>query len=359
VSKENEDLYQDLMEPYPVECIAKHKKYNKLMKGGESELANMNEINNNIMILASLLRDTDANRNDDNSARMRTHHSVVGAKIKASCIVSETAVIIFSSSLHLCSLVKRLNATKKVYSVSLTNFTVTEIVSAPYQPYRYSYYVDALYTIACQSLIIRTKARSDEFVKPTFFTDTEFLSYSTTGPTSEGWKQKPSGKRKTIYDIAVINGNDPYRSLVSLIDCGEEVFGRIKQAICSRDIPFDYSDVKGCPTIDQFFGKFCVLLSGVPATERPALYYYNASAKHDTAWITEQFANDNEDVGVDLLDAMQLTGKDKLDASYDRITASACANYKHINRHTAVGDTVLLWEMVRAILHPLASADTA
>jgi hypothetical protein len=342
IGKEQEELYQELMDAYPVEDITKHKQYNKLMKGGESELVNMSEINNNVMMLASLVRNEAIDKSNERPV-MRTHHSVVGAKIKASCIVSETAILVFSSSYHLCSLVKRLNANRKVYSVSFSNFTVVEIVSAQYQPYRYSYYIDALYTITCQNLIIRTKAASDEFVKPTFFVDTEFLPIE-------------NNKRKTIYDIAVINGNDPYRSLVSLIDCGEETFGRIKSSVFGQSVPFDYTDIKGCPNIDQFFEKFCVILSGIPTGERPSLYYYNVAAKHDTAWITEHFGMD-EDVGIDLLDAMKLVGKAKLDVNYDKITSSACANYKHIFRHTAVGDTVLLWEMVRMILHPLTTVD--
>ena len=101
----------------------------------------------------------------------------------------------------------------------------------------------------------------------------------------------PRGKRDTIYDIAVLNGNDPYRSIISIIDCGSECFGRL-------EVPFTYNDIKGAPLIDRIFNKFCTLLGKIGDT-RASLYYYNASAKHDTAWITEQFAPSEKDYGID------------------------------------------------------------
>ena len=76
------------------------------MKGSDSELGDMREISNNLMSLASLLN----GRN--------VYQSVVGAKIKASCIICDTAILVFSSSYHLCSLVKSLQPRRK-YMLSL------------------------------------------------------------------------------------------------------------------------------------------------------------------------------------------------------------------------------------------------
>jgi hypothetical protein len=126
-------------------------------------------------------------------------------------------------------------------------------------------------------------------------------------------------------------------------------------------LPFGYEDLRGSPNIDQIFDKFCTLLSNY--TERPTVYYYNISAKHDTAWITEQFDNNgssdgsNCDYGVDLVDAMTIgdPSRPKLDVNYNRITASDCSTYRHILRHTAVSDAVLLLTMVRTVLHPIAT----
>ena len=148
LTKEEEELYQELMEEYPVESIIHHKKYHTLMKGGESDLINMNEINNNVMILASLVKPVVASTKPEvhgepkvsratsvhkeaivkKPRAIKPHHSIVGAKIKASCIVASKVILVFSASFHLCSLVQRLNPDKKVYSVSLTSFVVHEII---------------------------------------------------------------------------------------------------------------------------------------------------------------------------------------------------------------------------------------
>ena len=188
---------------------------------------------------------------------------------------------------------------------------------------------------------------SSSFDKPCFFVDTEFLTIK-------------NDKRKTIYDIAVINGLDMYQSIVSLVDCGSEVFQQIMVGHQMRGemLPFGYNDFRGSPNIDQIFDKFCTLLANY--SERPTVYYYSAAAKHDTAWITEQFGSNGEtesDYGVDLVDAMGLegVGRAKLDLNYNRITASECNNYRHILRHTAISDAVLLLEMVRTVLHPVVT----
>jgi hypothetical protein len=329
IAESDEGLYQELMDTYPVEHLTMHQKYHLLIKGYESQLTDMKVINYNVMFLASLLESTDMDR-------VRPYHSVVGARIRASCIISERSILVFSSSLHLCSYVKRLSQGKKVFSISSSNL-VTEVVLAPYQVYRYKYYIDVLFTITCQKHLINVKASSDAFLKPTFFVDTEFLTIK-------------ENKRKTIYDIAIVNGVDPYQSIVTLVDCGPEVFERVKSSAFNTPVPFGYVDFTGSPTIEQVFDKFCSLLSQY--SERAELYSYGVSAKHDTAWITEML-EPNEDSGVDMIEASGLAGGGKLDIAYDRIMASKCSNFTHIIRHSAIGDTVLLWELVKAVLHPL------
>lgn len=326
---------------YPVEAIESHRLYHNLMKRTESALSDMKTIANNVMNIAALLETSDTDKT-------RPYHAVVASHIKASCIVSEKAVVVFSPSLHLASLAKVATSRaggRRVYSVSLATGVVIEIVQAPYTIFRYANYLQSLYTIAEHVRLVREKQASTPFTKPIYLVDTEFLPITT-------------GKASTVYDIAIINGVDPFASIVSMVDCGEGIFNAI-QASRNRPgckpLPFSYADFAGSPTSAQICTKFCSQLAALPSSERATLMYYNAA--HDVSFLVGDKIQPNEDYGVDIVDAFRIPhigGKGSLDQNYDRITMSDHSAYKHVIRHSAVGDTVLLWELVRRIQNPVA-----
>jgi hypothetical protein len=373
ISRDEESLFDKLNDDYLVENIEMHKNYHRLITRSESSLVDMSQINNVIMKIVSLLGVDPQRDNRD------VIHTTANTKIKASCIVSNSVIIVFSASFHLCSLVKAENKNKRVLSVSLSRGQVIEITDAPYQPHRYKYYLEALYSITAHNYVLRSRQSLDVFQKPIFFVDTEFVTTKT-------------DKRKTIYDIAIINGTDIYKSIVTLVDCGRMTFD--KAVVNSRrgkklgeGIQFRYDDFRGSPTIDQIFTKFCMLISSV---ERPELHHFDA--KHDVAWITEQFLpevinekptnndettntddrdvvdnivdddneeivdNDKTDYGVEIVNDRRLpelmtNGRaiGKLSEIYNRITCSNQDIYRHIQLHTAVSDTILLYELIRTI----------
>jgi len=336
INREHEALYRELQEPYPVEALEKHKRYHKLVKGSDSFLGSMRDINNNVMFLASLL-ETDA-------TQAKAYHGVVCARIKASCIIAPKAILVFSGSLHLCSLVKSVvQATKgvKVFSVSLTSGAVLEVSEAPYNAFRYEYYVSVLYSLTAHKQVMSAKQASEPFVHPCFFVDTEFLT-------------KTEGKKDTIWDIAVIDGCDLYSSLVTLVDCGESTFNQTKRI---NDHGISYAQVVGSPVIDQVLDKFCGMIERL---SRAKLFYYNAP--HDISWLAGDKLDSKADYGIDLIDLFRgehLRSKGSQAENYARVCAFQADKYAHIKLHTAVSDALLLYEMTRCILRPSSAGQLA
>jgi hypothetical protein len=301
----------------------------------------MATINNNVAVLSTLLYN---GRRDPLETIVQ---EVIHSKIKASAIVSRTVILIFSPSLHLASYVKNLYPDKRVYAVCLgTVAWYAEVLKAPYQTMRYAYYVNALYTITCQLAVMRQKQASFSFDRPVFFVDTEFGSSWETIGIKE--------KKHTIYDIAIINGFEPYSSIVSYVSCLETSFEHhIKSSIRSGRCPppITFKGFNGSPTIEQIHERFCMLIDGSPY--RPTLYYYHAT--RDISFIVGNDLDRTKDYGIDLVNALQLSpfnNRGTLSENYDRFTASSHKEYSHLLLHTAVSDTVLLMELMRRVLRP-------
>lgn len=337
VKETDGELFASLRKRYPVEDIKSHQDFHLLLKGAPSQLTDMRTINNNVMTLASLLEC------DDDDPENNCYQTVVCSQVRASAIISDKVVLVFSPSLHLASLVKKLSPSRKVFSIGLQSGNIIEITQAPYQVFRYANYLQTLFTISIHLQVVREKQASSPFTRPTFLVDTEFETIAT-------------GKAKTIYDIAIVNGKNPFASIATLVDCGRDVYNRTQ--IRNRK-PWEYDDFKGSPTIEQVANKFCAQLakelSSGNSETKPVMFYYNAV--HDVSFLVGDKVDPNIDYGIELVETFRkppFNGVGSLDVNYDKITMSNHNDYKaHIIRHTAIGDTMLFYEMMRRVHHPI------
>jgi hypothetical protein len=175
--------------------------------------------------------------------------------------------------------------------------------------------------------------------RPWYFIDTEF-------------KARTYCKSGTIYDVALINGFDPYASTCSYIKCDPGWFEPF------NPIELTYNDLLTAPTAEEFFNFFCSVLG----ERKPVIWFY--STRHDVSIFYEFHERYDEarrlksteksdwefvvgfDYGFEFRNARNTSGKGKLSEVYERTTLSSVAPYRHIILHTAASDTLLLMEYV-------------
>jgi hypothetical protein len=157
-------------------------------------------------------------------------------------------------------------------------------------------------------------------------------------------------KSDTIYDIALINGFDPYASIVTYLKCDPNSFN----PFLNHDI--QYSDLEGAPTVDEFYSFFCHIVG----EKKPIIWYFSAS--HDISPFYEQ--HEYYDAAREKLqegdwaykkelkydftfrNARQGNAKGTQSELYNQLLNTNVTSYRHIILHTAVSDAILLTEYV-------------
>jgi hypothetical protein len=316
-----------------------HRLYKKLMTGKQSNLEDIGEITNIVMILVDIIKgyfDTE----DSNDVAI---HTVINERIRASAIDCKKMIMIFTDNLFLGSFVKNSfgNSTNKtVLCVSLSQGIIFKIVKAPFQTPRYRYMNEALYSLTAHKQLIQRRGKFSianvDLTRPWIFTDTEFkpVSYQ---------------KSKTIWDIALINAFDLYASMITLVDPGAENFDeRFTNGLT-------YEDIKGSPKIEDLQALYFYKINGT----RPIIHYYHAI--HDISFFYEAHEhydearennsinkedwvmNKNLDYGVDFVNCFE---GGKLSEVYQAITNCDATSLPHILLHRACPDTLLLLEII-------------
>lgn len=335
--------------------IEVHKTFRECMTGRPSTLGSMTQINDVVMKVVSLFR---------GASQGSVLQSVVSERIRATSIVSDTSIVVFSECLYLGALVKRRNQGKRVYLVGLTSGVIVHIGTMLRPLKQYEYMVGALFSITVQYRLIRGRGRfslaSVDQSVPWYFIDTEF--------TARTWL-----KSATIYDIAVINGFDPYASTVSYLSCDPTSF----DPYLNPDVR--YSDLEGAPNVDEFYAFFSHLSmrreteehhevsaggAAQSAIRKPVIWYF--SATHDVSPFYEQHEHYDRarELGINGVEsgawkyepnlnyeyafrnARIGNTKGKMSELYEGLLKVKVSSYRHILLHTAVSDALLLAELV-------------
>jgi Superfamily I DNA and RNA helicases len=328
-----------------------HRLFRECLSGRASNLDNMSKINDIVMKIVRLLLRTRP-RGTESVGAMQT---IVQEQIRATSITTPTSVVIFSECLYLGALVKKRNTTKNVYLVRLQSGSIDRITEAPKPLKQYEYMVHALYAIATHVRIMRGRRRfslaNADHKRPWYFVDTEF--------TARKW-----AKSETVYDIALINGFDPFASTVTYLECDPNCFRPMDGSTVR------YSDLIGAPKAADLHAFFTHLslskLQEVKEGEtenKPVIWYF--SATHDLSVFYEQHPyyeklerdtpvvepnpwkyESKLDYDFTFKNARIGNSRGTMSELYEKQQNTRIASHVHIHLHTAIGDALLLAEYV-------------
>ena len=336
-----------LRSEYDETNIEAHKAFKECITSRSSQLTNMTQINDVIMKVVNLIR----SKGWDPSQPDKANQSVIMERIRATSITTHTSIIIFSECLYLGALIKKRNPGKQVFLIGLSSGMILKIGDTPKPLKQYEYMVGGLFSITIQFRLIRGRARfslaSIDQNVPQYFIDTEF--------TPRTWN-----KGATIYDIAMINGFDPYASIVTYL------YPDTFSPYLNPDIRL--SDLEGAPTVDDFYAFFSHLVSASRRSNgtniKPIIWYFSAS--HDISPFYEQHEyydrakelgveaiektwwkyNPNLDYKFSFRNAREGNSKGTMSELYENLLRVKVDSYKHILLHTAVSDALLLAEFI-------------
>lgn len=312
--------------------IDAHKSFKECMVSKPSLLSSMTQINDVVMKVSNLIKTNNRNNGE-------VKQEIITERIRTTSIITPTAMLIFSESLYLGALIKKRNPSKNIYLVCLQSGIILKIGDVPRPVKQYEYMINALFTITVQSRLVRGRGRYSlanvDHNQPWYFVDTEFAPRT--------WH-----KSDTIYDIALINGFDPYASIVTYLKCDPKSFNPFLNP------NIQYSDLEGAPTADELYSFFCHIVG-----EKKAVIWY-FSASHDIAPFYEQHkyydkAREDPEKGdwvykkdldyeFTFSNARQGNAKGTQSELYNALLNTNIGSYRHIVLHTAVSDAVLLAE---------------
>jgi hypothetical protein len=385
ISDKNTPDIKTLREEYDPGDTSMHKLFKKVMTGKDSTLSSMDQINDIVMKLIGLIcgGDKDEAMSDEEFC---VEQVVFKGRISASGICSGKALVVFTENMYLAALIakrifdpRRKQEGFKVYQVGLESGIIWSVPCPETPVYQLRYMVNALFTIYCHVRLTRTRGNYSlsnvNRDKPWYFIDTEFCT-------------RDFRKSGAIYDIALINGYDPFSSLCTLVQMEPSAYIRAKELHAIRGIPslpFSYEEIASAPTAKTVYDFFCGLSSG----KDPLIWYFNAKADisifyerhpfYKNAWknmssekidwifnpdfIQEQYnkENDKNKLGpydFRFKDAMRVRADGKLTertnadekgslaVRYTRLLGKDPNEYPHILLHTAASDALLLMEYV-------------
>lgn len=324
--------------------LEQHRLLYECMTGRESDLTDMGVVNDVVMKIVSLL----LRRVPRGVTEVGALQSVVMERILATTITTPTTTIVFTECLYLGALVKKREPTKMVFVVGLQSGQILQVGAVPKPLSQYEYMVHALFAITTHVRLMRGRGRFSlagvDQTRPWYFVDTEF------GPRK--WL-----KSATVYDIALINGFDPYASTVSYLACDPSSFNPLLNANIRLE------DLEGAPMVDDFYAFFAHLTT---ASEGVVIWYF--STAHDIAPFYEQHDhymqlrelgpegaeealnpwkfNPDLDYPFEFRNARIGNAKGTMSELYEAQQRTLIGSYKHIRLHTAVSDALLLAEYV-------------
>lgn len=340
LQSQREDLIL-LRDGYDITDLDMHKLFMKCMTRRESSVRNMDQINDLVMkIIRIFTDDTDIKQ------------IVVNERIWCSGIASKKSTVLFTENMYLAALYKKRNPLLNVYQVGLESGIIWTVHEQQSSVGQIKYMVDILYSICTHVRLIRGRGKYSlsnvDKNKPWLFVDTEFC---------------PRDHRKSgaIYDVAVINGYDPYTSTCSYIRMELEAYTKMNYLRNMRGLgpcEVPYSDLVTAPTPQEFYEFFCSVIG----SKDPLIWYF--STKHDISIFYEfheMYNNAHQtksnakedwiysattDYDFRFKNARTSNAKGTMQEVYERITGSKVNQYKHILLHTAASDALLLMEYV-------------
>ena len=244
-------VIQSVYQPYSFEDVEKHKIFNILMCSKVSRFESMDRISDAVIKLANLMAKY-ANIEDPYI------QDIFGRKIYASCIHNKKAMLIFTENVYLACYAKKLNPTKKIFMVLLSQGKVYEIAKTLYTEKRYTYMLECLYSLAFHFKLMKSRGKysvaSCDKDNPVYVVDTEYSS-------------RVNDKSHTIYDIAIVNLGDPFSSIFTYLRCDPETFSPMY-----GDKLLSLVDLQNVPLAEELLGIF----ENINAGKRPQIYYYSS-----------------------------------------------------------------------------------
>lgn len=227
----------------------------KLMTGKDSALTSTEPISNAFMKIRSLM-----------SGESKYEQNITGYKIYASTIENDEKIFVFTDCTYLALYAKKLSPLKTVYMVSLAKGQVYEIGKPIYSLKRYQYQLEFIYSVYCHFKLMGKSSKfslaSVNRTAPDLAIDTEYIT-------------RLVNKSNAIYEIAVINLFDPFKSIATYLRCDKALFNTRNNSFAPSvgDMELYYDDFINCPT----YVDFKLLFDEVYSSKKPTIYYYSAS----------------------------------------------------------------------------------
>lgn len=227
----------------------------KLMTGKDSALGSTELVSNAFMKIKSLM--------DENSVY---EQNIIGFKIYASTIENKEMIFIFTDCTYLALYAKKINPSKTVYMISLSKGQIYEIGKPIYSLKRYEYQLEFIYSLFCHFKLMGKNSKYSlaciNRTAPDLAIDTEYIS-------------RTVNKSNAIYEIAVINLFDPFKSIATYLRCRKTLFNTRNSSYAPNvgDMELNYDDFVNCPT----YVDFKLLFDEIYSSKKPTIYYYSAS----------------------------------------------------------------------------------
>lgn len=336
--------------------IDHHRLYAQLMNNRVSSLDNMQRITEPCNHIVSMIRKII--KKAPNNVTETAEHQTFGTYVKAPIIVGVTYALIFTESIFLAAQLKRNSMNKRVIMIGLETGRNIEIIQTPSSIRRYDKVMQDLYTLSSHDRLMQERGQFTlaevAHDKEIYFVDTEF--------TSTAWN-----KSGTIYEIAVINAFDRFKSFITYIRPDPRRF-----RIMVGDETLQYDHIKDAPTIMEFVSIF----NTFNPPSKTIIYYFSTShdispfyethPKYEDAWNSEdgdfskvsQEKNDwvydpTIDYGYTFINGRSGSGQGKLNEVYNQTTKSALQSMPHLIHHVAISDALMLLEYVFTRDHPV------
>jgi hypothetical protein len=338
------DAVVQLRNSYDESDIEMHRSFKEVMTGRTSSIRSMDQIADPLMKVMRLVENTE----NENLTQI-----IIGDRVKASGLKSDTIVILFTENMFLAAWYKATMPDRTVYQVGLESGKIWLVPLSIHSPCKLLYMINNLYSIRTHVALVRGRGRfslaNKDAMKPRYFIDTEFCP-------------RIHNKSGSIYDVALINGFDPYSSICSYLRIDQSAYVKLQELRRVRGEPplnIPYSEFTTAPTARTFYNKVCSLVGDLD----PIIYYF--STKHDISVFYEfdpiyDEARQSGSIEKEHWEFKQGynydfefedgrpsgNSKGTMSELYEQATGSKVDQFKHILLHTACPDALLLWEYV-------------
>ena len=198
------------------------------------------------------------------------------------------------------------------------------LLTSKISPDQWKYWVESLIRIYIHSTLVKHRLNHRGIVPENdeaFFVDTEF-----------------NPRTRDIIEIAMVYSKDPYRSIVKLTNCdpsfGVSYFNGLRSLA-------DFESGVNMETLESLF------VANQDDEELPILYYFHC--KTDVEWVGEEyeFIDSSKELLRSIDEKHLLKDRHKINQGdcYEIISGRTLASHHHIRQHTALSDSLILWEL--------------